>query len=214
MKRSKSLLLWGILLVAGMLLSQPGRAAFEVTGPDGRRIMLYDNGSWRYMEAKGAEQGGDKTKADGEAVLSLERKTERGNNCRYSLRLVNNLPYEIRNLVPFYSAYRANGVIHDTVASLSAFTALKPGDKQNREIDFAGIACQDIVRVQVSGGCRACRCKGRRIADGVGGRDCNFARAARDGSLPGVGRFGTPGRGAPTRTGWPTDSCELITSAR
>jgi hypothetical protein len=147
-------MLGGVFLVAGMVLSQPGRAAFEVSGPDGRRIMLYDNGTWRYMEASRSEQAGDKTKAAGEAVLSLEGKTERGNNCRYSLRLVNNFPYEIRNLVPFYSAYRANGVIHDTVASLSAFTGLKPGDKQDRQIDFAGIACQDIVRVQVSGGDR------------------------------------------------------------
>ena len=154
MKRSESLLLWGVLLIAGMVLSQPGRAAFEVAAPDGRRIMLYDNGTWRYMEAKRAEPADDKSKEGGEAVLSLERKTERGNNCRYSLRLVNNLPYEIRNLVPFYSAYRANGVIHDTVPSLSAFTALKPGDKQDREIDFAGIACQDVVRVQVVGGDR------------------------------------------------------------
>jgi hypothetical protein len=150
MKRSGSLLLGGVLLVAGMMLSQPGRAAFEVTGPDGRRIMLYDNGTWRYL-ANRSGQDDDKTKAAGEAVLSLERKTERGNNCRYSLRLVNNFPYEIRNLVPFYSAYRANGVIHDTVASLSAFTALKPGDRQDRQIDFLGIACQDIVRVQVVG---------------------------------------------------------------
>jgi len=154
MKRSNTLLLGGVLLVAGMALSQTGRAAFEVTGPDGRRIMLFDNGTWRYMEARKKEQADEKTREAGEAVLSLERKTERGNNCRFSLRLVNNFPYEIRNLVPFYSAYRANGVIHDTVASLSAFTALKPGDRQDREIDFTGIACQDIARVQVVGGDR------------------------------------------------------------
>jgi hypothetical protein len=142
------------LLVVGMALSHAALADFELAGPDGRRILLKDNGTWRYVEATERQAAGETTKEAGEAVLRLERRTERGNNCRFALRLVNNLPYEIRNLVPFYSAYRANGVLHETVASLSAFTALKPGDKQEREIEFSGIACQDIARVQVVGGDR------------------------------------------------------------
>ena len=85
-------------------------------------------------------------KQDGEAVLTLESKVERGNSCRFVLRLVNNLPYEIRSLVPYYSAYRADGVIYDTVSSASSFAAMKPGDKLVRDLDFAGIACRDIVR--------------------------------------------------------------------
>ena len=140
-----------VLVAAG--LAFPARADFELTAPDGRRVILYDNGTWRYGEATAKDQAGP-VKQDGEAVLTLERKIERGNSCRFVLRLVNNLPYEIRSLVPYYSAYRADGVIYDTVSSASSFAAMKPGDKLVRDLDFAGIACRDIVRVQVVGGDR------------------------------------------------------------
>ena len=155
MKRSESLLVRGVLLVAGIALSHAAQADFELTGPDGRRILLKDNGTWRYVEARDKERAEDKTvKEAGEAVLSLERKIERGNNCRFVTRLVNNLPYEIRSLVLYYSGYRANGVIYDTVSSTSSFASLKPGDEQGREFEFTGIACPQIARVQVVGGDR------------------------------------------------------------
>jgi hypothetical protein len=143
-----------LFLVAGMALSPVALADVELTGPDGRRIVLKDNGTWRYVEAEDKDQAEDKSKDVGEAVLFLERKIERGSNCRFVLRLVNNLPYEIRSLVPYYSAYRADGVIYDTVSAGSSFAAMKPGDKLVREIDFTGIVCRDIVRVQVVGGDR------------------------------------------------------------
>jgi hypothetical protein len=143
-----------LFLAAGMALSHAALADVELTGPDGRRILLKDNGTWRYVDAKDKDQADDKSKDEGEAVLRLERKTAFGNNCRFTLRLVNNLPYEIRSLVPYYSAYRANGVIYDTVSSNSAFALLKPGDAQVRELEFRGIPCQDITRVQVVGGDR------------------------------------------------------------
>ena len=142
----------GVLVAAG--LAFPARADFELTAPDGRRVMLYDNGTWRYGDATPKDQDGAAVKQDGEAVLTLERKIERGNTCRFVLRLVNNLPYEIRSLVPYYSAYRADGVIIDTVSSASSFAAMKPGDTLIRDLDFAGILCRDIVRVQVVGGDR------------------------------------------------------------
>jgi len=145
-----------LLLVAGMALSPVALADVELTGPDGRRILLKDNGTWRYVEAAERDPAEDKGKGkdEGEAVLLLERKIERGSNCRFVLRLVNNLPYEIRSLVPYYSAYRADGVIYDTVSAGSSFASMKPGDKLVREIDFTGIGCRDIVRVQVVGGDR------------------------------------------------------------
>jgi len=142
----------GVLFAAG--LAFPARADLELTAPDGRRVVLYDNGTWRYGEGTATVQGDGQVKQDGEAVLTLERKIERGNSCRFVLRLVNNLPYEIRSLVPYYSAYRADGVIYDTVSSASSFAAMKPGDTLVRDLDFAGIVCRDIVRVQVVGGDR------------------------------------------------------------
>ena len=160
------MLVESVLLVAAVALPHAARADFELAGPDGRRILLMDNGTWRYVEAKDKdpvedkikekekEKEKDKDKDKGEAVLALEQKIERGGSCAFALSLVNNLPYAIRSFSPYYSAYRANGVIYDTVSSGSPFSALKPGVKQYGEIVFRGISCQDIVRVQVVGGDR------------------------------------------------------------
>jgi hypothetical protein len=160
LKRAIWVLVESVFLVAAVTLPQAARADFEVAGPDGRRILLMDNGTWRYVEAKEKVQADDKIKEKekekekGEAILSLEQKLERGPSCAFALSLVNNLPYEIRSFSPYYAAYRANGVIYDTVSSGAPFSALKPGDKQRGEIMFRGIACREIVRVQVVGGDR------------------------------------------------------------
>lgn len=143
-----------LLLISGMALSTAALADFELTGPDGRRILLQQNGTWRYVEANDKDQAADKSKVEGDLVLALERKIERDRGCGFAVRLTNNLPYEVQNLVLYYSAYRANGVIYDTVSAGSAFALLKPGDKQARDFEFVGLACRDIVRVQVVGGDR------------------------------------------------------------
>ena len=143
-----------VMLAAGLTVSLPVGADVEVTAPDGRRVLLKDNGTWQYVEAADKDQAGAKAKPEGEAVLTLERRIERGNNCRFVLRLVNNFPYEIRSLVPYYAAYRADGVIYDTMASGSSFAAMKPGDNLVRDLDVTGIPCRDIVRLQVVGGDR------------------------------------------------------------
>jgi hypothetical protein len=137
-----------------MALSSAAHADFELTGPDGRRILLKDNGTWQYVEAKEKARANDAIKDAGEAQLVLESKTDRGTNCRFTILLINSLPYQIRSFVPYFSAFRANGVLHDTVSSPSSFAVLRPGDRQLREVEFTGIACQDIARLQVVGGDR------------------------------------------------------------
>src|SRR3977135_568603 len=52
MKRHRWTKAGGVLLVAGMGLLHAAQADFEVTGPDGRRILLKDEGTWRHVEAK------------------------------------------------------------------------------------------------------------------------------------------------------------------
>jgi len=149
---------------------------FEVTGPDGRRILLSDDGRWRYIDSKpaagdatkktaaedkddadaadGDKQAKDKKKPKdvGEAVLTVERKLDGNRVCRFGLRLVNNLTFEVRSIVPEFKAYRPSGVVYDTV--FGAFQFIRPGDSQVREIRFDGIACPEIARVQVTGGDR------------------------------------------------------------
>lgn len=157
LRRSNRLFLATLLLVAGVALSPTARADFELTGPDGRRFLLKDDGTWQQLDASGKARSDDKPRKEAEAaqaVLTLERKVETGNGCAFAVQLVNTLPYEIRSLIPYYSVYRANGVVYDTVSSNSGFTAVRPGDKQVRKFEFVGITCQDIARVQVVGGDR------------------------------------------------------------
>ena len=164
MKRTLGMVAARVFLAAGLTLAHPAHAEFELTGPDGRRIMLYDNGTWRYTSVKEKDTAGDKTKEKGtaedkttekvQAVLTLEGKIERGTNCRFAVRLVNNYPYEIKSLIPYYAAYRADGVLYDTVSAASGFTSMKPGDEQTREFEFVNITCQKIAHVQVVRGDR------------------------------------------------------------
>ena len=140
------------MLLAGIAFATVVRADFEVTGPDGRRILLKDDGTWQYLPEK--DRGDASKPKDGEAILVLERMAPRGNGCQLAVRLENKLPYEIRSLVPYYSVYRADGVIYDTSSGGQGFGYIKPGDAQGREVEFAGIACKEISRVRVGGGGR------------------------------------------------------------
>jgi hypothetical protein len=126
-------------------------ADFEVTGPDGRRILLKDNGTWKYVEAS-PEPVKDKPVVKGEGVLTLERRTEEGPNCRFAIRLTNNTNFEVRNIVPSFSVYRANGVLYETRGV--GFYSIKPGNSTERDVRFEGITCKEIVHLQVSGGDR------------------------------------------------------------
>jgi hypothetical protein len=135
-----------------LLLAQACLADIELSTPDGRRVLLKDDGTWRYQDAKDAATAGAKRKQEGEAVLTLQQKIERGNHCRVVIELVNNLPNEIRSLIPYLSAYRANGAMHETHSI--AFHSIRPSDRLSRSVDFNRITCAEIARVQVTGGDR------------------------------------------------------------
>ncbi len=131
-----------------MMLSPTCDADFEITAPDGDRILVKDDGTWVRLGKKAADSG----KEGSEAVLRLESKSELGVGCRYVLRLQNDFSYEIRSIVPAFFAYRPNGVVYDTQSV--NFNTVRPGDSQTRQIQFLGIACKDISRLQVGGGDR------------------------------------------------------------
>jgi hypothetical protein len=144
-------MLWAALAASGVQAA----ADLELTTPDGRRVLLKDDRTWRYADEAGpdAKPAADAKPADkkpeGEAVMSLEGKIEGNRICRLQLHLVNKLPYEIRSIVPELSVYRGSGVMYD--ARFIGFSFIKPGDSQRREARFNGIDCKDISRVLVGG---------------------------------------------------------------
>ena len=155
------------LVATGLAFSHPTRADFELTLPDGRRVLLKDDRTWQYLDSKARsakeekeakekeareKEAMDKIKEEGEALLRLDGRTESGTSCHFALVLVNNLRYPIRSLVPEFTAWSASGAVYDTV--FSGFASLRPGDSQRREIQFRGVACRNIARLQVVGGDR------------------------------------------------------------
>jgi hypothetical protein len=138
-----------ILLVAAQAHAPAVQADFELAAPDGRRVLLKDDGTWRYAATEDKGAPGEQVKEQGEAVLTLLGKTELRASCRFEMQLVNNLPYEIRTIVPSFVAHRSSGVIYDRVSA--NFNALLPGNSQKRQIEFLGINCKDIARLQVAG---------------------------------------------------------------
>ena len=149
--RHPGLMAAAALLLAALAPFSAARADFEVTGPDGRRILLKDDGTWRHVDAE-KEQAKENPVVIGEGVLNLERMIEVGSNCQIGFRLQNDTNYEIRNIVPQFVIYRTNGVAYE--GRTLAFHSIFPGNNTYREALFRGIACKDIGRIQVAGGDR------------------------------------------------------------
>jgi len=132
------------------------RADVEVRGPDGQRILLKDDGTWRALDAK--EPAGSPAAASAPAApkqtadLHLLRRVEIPGGCGFALALINNLPYEVRSLVPEFTVLRTGGVAY--TSQVLGFGPVKPGDIFQRDLRVLGIACQDITRLQVGGGDR------------------------------------------------------------
>lgn len=151
--------LWVASAILSVVLGLPlsAMADMVVSGPDGRKIVLKDDGTWRYQDAASAAgkadpKGQPKPEQGPQADLRLLRKVERGVNCRLVFSLTNNLPYAIGNIVPYFAVFRANDIMHDTQSA--AFHTIRPSDTVEREVDYGRITCAEIARVQVLGGDR------------------------------------------------------------
>ncbi|MBL8351085.1 MAG: hypothetical protein JNL87_12330 [Burkholderiaceae bacterium] len=147
-----------VILLSGFSLAAlaPAHADFELRSPDGKRILLKDDGTWRYLDAEAAQAGapaasapaGPKPMAD----LHMLRRVEIPGGCGFVLALINNLPYEVRSLVPEFTVQRSSGVVYSS--QVLGFGPVKPGDIFQRDLRVLGIGCQDIARLQVGGGDR------------------------------------------------------------
>ena len=137
--------LLGAALVA--VLPGGGAAAAEplvLRAPDGREVRLFDDFTWEYVESEGTTEGA--------LLLRLERKVDAPQGCRFALRLSNGAPYRVVSLVPQISAFDARDVRIDTV--YVSFAGIKPTLEQYQEIQFRGLACADIARLELHGGAR------------------------------------------------------------
>lgn len=148
-----------VSLMALMLLAalRPSYGAdFELRDAAGRRILLKDDGTWKYVDAEdGAKEEDRKESPDVpefQADMQLMQRVDVPGGCRFTVMLTNNLPNEIGSIVPVFAAKRANDIVY---ASKSAgFTALRPGNSMVRQLLFEGIKCEEIAAVQVVGGDR------------------------------------------------------------
>jgi hypothetical protein len=113
-----------------------------VMTPDGRRVLLMDDHTWKYIEI---EQG----LPSESALMEVVNIKELSNACRVGLRVTNNLGYFIKSLVPSFSAYNHDGVLYETVSK--AFSSIKPTRDQYRQIQFTGLHCRDVGHVLVHG---------------------------------------------------------------
>jgi len=149
----RCLVILSALLALGVV--PVAQADMELPTPDGRKVLLKDDGTWRYVGAKDASaaatQDGKDTKVE-QASLQLEDRTPFGPNCRVTLTMTNTLPYEIVQIVPYFAAYRSNGVMHQSLGR--GFQNVRPTDSKTRVVEFVGIPCDDITRIQVVGGDR------------------------------------------------------------
>lgn len=127
-------------------------ADFELKDDKGRRILLKADGTWRFVDAPVAAGAAAAAPALQQAELMLERRLDVPGACRFDLVLTNNLPYEIRVLVPDFTAVRANDVTYSNEPV--AFGPLRPGDRARRGLNIEGIACTDIARLDVKAGDR------------------------------------------------------------
>jgi len=113
-----------------------------VITPDGRRVLLRDDHTWELVEA----DQGDVTSS---AVITVANVRELRNACKVGLRLENKLGYNIKSLIPSFSAHTTKGVLYETVSK--AFSSIKPTRDQYKQIQFIGITCEGIGHIRVHG---------------------------------------------------------------
>ena len=118
------------------------KEGIEVVTPDGRRVLLRNDNTWEYIQV---EQG-DPSQS---AFMEVANIKSLRNACKVGIRLTNNLGYKIKSLVPSFSAYTPDGVSYETLSV--AFSSIKPTRDQYRQIQFIGLTCEDIERIQVHG---------------------------------------------------------------
>ena len=129
----------GILTL--LLAAQLASADVTITIPDGRQVVLRDNGTWSVVE-----DGNDAEKRT-YANLTVEKQFELPRGCKFGLRLRNDLSARIRTMVLRFTAYKGDQIAFETVSR--GFSYIKPTNSQYQEIKFRGITCDEISSIEV-----------------------------------------------------------------
>lgn len=133
-----------ILITLTLLLSLAVRAQAEsgiqAITAEGKQVLLKSDHTWDFLKA----QVGDPSNS---AVLSVIAVHEMERACRLDLRLQNNFGFRIRSLVPRFAIYNQEGILFDTASK--SFSSIKPTLDQYAKIQFTGIGCHEISRIQV-----------------------------------------------------------------
>ena len=123
-----------------LLFCLEASADTEAVTKDGRHVILKDNKTWAYIQFT----DGDPSKS---AVISVINIEDLGSACTIGLRLQNNLGYNIKSLVPTFSAYKIGGLRFESASR--SFSSIKPTRDLYRKIQFDGIGCSEIDHILV-----------------------------------------------------------------
>ena len=137
------------ITILPLLFGQPALADFELTAPDGRRVLLNDDQTWEYIaqDAQQAPASGQQAQPP-RAVLSVSHVDEvDGGHCRMGVVLQNDLSHKIKNLAIRFTVYKSNSLPSDSVTR--SFSEIKPTDSQYRNLLFRGIRCSAIHHIKV-----------------------------------------------------------------
>ena len=128
------------LLLAFAVAATAQAESVIATMDDGQKVILRANGTWVLYEEAAA-------KAEGKAVLTLEKRRSLANGCRIGLRMQNDLAAQIRTLVLRFTAYKDGTVPFETVSR--GYSYIKPTMSQYQEVTFRGITCDEVSSVEV-----------------------------------------------------------------
>ena len=169
----------GVAALMGM-----ARADVEVVTPDGRRVILKDDGTWRTVDNPGsAASAAGPAKAAAAAAsaasaasapevplvpadLEIVERREIPGGCQFDLKLTNQLGYELTTFVFDFRALRRNGVVYNDQSL--GFSRILPGDEQQRTLRVFGLGCAEIGKIEVAGGDRCTMGDLNRFTDGKG----------------------------------------------
>lgn len=128
-------------IFALLLAAQLASADVTITIPDGRQVLLRDNGTWSVVKES------DNPETRTYASLTVEKKFDMPRGCKYGLRLQNDLSAQIRSLVLRFTAYKGAQIPFETVSR--GYSYIKPTASQYQEIKFRGISCEEISSIEV-----------------------------------------------------------------